>query len=238
MVRNRPSCSDSEDLVIAVEDTFGFSIPARDSEVLDTVGKLYDYILLHRFEGTPEGCVVNVAFYKLRRALMAVFGVTRSDVHLSLDVATLIPTHRRQKWSDLQQSLGLRLPELVRPIWVTVIVTLIGLAIIVGASHLLGKTLGIGAAWIGLPVIICAVPYILYHVTKPLAIAFRPEFATVGGLTKSILWKNYGTLSDECQRANPEEVWTTLCALISEVLGVLPDHLTKDINFVKDLGVD
>lgn len=83
MVRNRPSGSDSVDLLNEVEDTFGFSIPDRDCAVLDTVGRLYDYILQHRFKGTSAGCVSNFAFYKLRRALMTVFGISRNGVQVS-----------------------------------------------------------------------------------------------------------------------------------------------------------
>lgn len=238
MVRKKHSGSDALDLVNGVEDAFGFSIPDGDCEVLDTVGKLYDYILQHRFKGMPEGCVTNVAFYRLRKALIAVFGVSRSDVRLSLNLATLIPTHRRKRWSDLQQALGLRLPQLVRPLWVTVVATAIGFLLIAGALPVLGNMHSILAAWIGLFGVACVVPYLLYFVTKPLARMFRSEFATVGGLTKAILRKNYGALSDQCQRASPSEVWSALCAIISEELGVHPNQLTADTSFVKDLNVD
>jgi acyl carrier protein len=227
-------------LVIEVEDTFGFSIPDRDCEVLDTIGKLYDYILQHRFEGKPEGCVTNVAFYKLRRALMTVLGISRSDVRLSSDLAALIPTQRRTRWSELQQALGLRLPRLVRPLGVTAVATAIGISLIAAAYLLLGKMLGYFAAatCIGLPVVFFVVPYVLYHVTEPLATTFGSEFATVAGLTKSILQKNYGALSDQCHRANTAEIWSVLCALIGEQLGVRPDQLTADTSFVKDLNID
>jgi hypothetical protein len=155
-----------------------------------------------------------------------------------VDLATLIPIHRRKRWSALQEALGLRLPQLVRPLWVTVITTAIGLALIAAACRLLDARLGPGTTWIGFPIVICMVPYVLYHLTKPMATSFRQEFATVGGLAKSLLRKNYGALSDQCQRANPAEIWSALCALIGEVLGVRPSQLTAETNFVKDLGVD
>jgi len=231
--------SDAEDLVVGVEETFRFSIPDEDSAVLDTVGKLYDYILAHRFQGRPPGCLTNVAFYKLRSALMSVFGMARSDVRLSLDLAAIIPTRRRQRWSDLQQAVGLRLPELVRPVWVTATATTIGCVVVVGTTIFLAASLGFPVAVVlDLLFIIWMVVYVFYHGTKPLAVAFRPEFATVGDLTKSILRRNYGAISDECQRANPEEIWTTLRALIAEQLGVRLDDVTKEANFVKDLNVD
>jgi hypothetical protein len=50
--------------------------------------------------------------------------------------------------------------------------------------------------------------------------------------------KNYGAISAECQRANAEEIWIALRGLIGNVLGVQPSQLTRDMNFVKDLGID
>ena len=95
---------DLVELVMEVEETFGFSIPDADAATLDTVGKLYDYVMAHRFEGREQGCLTRVVFYKLRRALMSVFGMTRGDVHLSLEMAAIIPNRRRQCWSDLSES--------------------------------------------------------------------------------------------------------------------------------------
>ena len=230
---------DSVELVMEVEEAFGFSIPNEDAAVLVTVGQLYDYIMAHRFEGRQQGCLTSVAFYRLRRALMSVLEIARSNVRLSSDLNAIIPTRRRQVWSDLQEAIGLRLPELVRPIQVTAMATAVGFALGGIAMFVPGRagTPLDGTLAIALFTTIVAM-HLLFQATKPLAVMFRSEFATVGGLTKCILQKNHGAISDDCQLANAEEVWNTLRAIVVEQLGVRPDDVTKDARFVEDLGMD
>ena len=91
---------DLVELVMEVEDTFSISIRDEDAATLDTAGKLYDYILARRFEGREPGCLTNVTFYKVRRALMSVLQIARSDVRLSSDLNAIIPNHRRQNWAE------------------------------------------------------------------------------------------------------------------------------------------
>lgn len=228
---------DLVELIIKVEETFGFSIPDEDVAALDTVGRLYECVLTHRFGERQEGCLTSVVFYRLRRALMSVFGLARNDVRPTLDLAAVIPNDRRRRWSDLQESVGLRLPELVRPRWVTAMVTVLGCILIIATAAYLVATMGQGAVMLGF-FIMWIVVYLLYQGTKPLAVVFRPEFATVGGLTKFVLYKNFRAISDEGQRASAEDVWSTLRTLVAEQLGVRADEVTKDSSFVRDLGAD
>jgi acyl carrier protein len=229
---------DAVELVMEVEETFGFSMPDGDIVTLDTVGKLYDYIVAHRFDGRQQGCLASVAFYKVRRALMSVCGMARGDIRLSVDLAAIIPTRRRQQWSALQKAMELRLPELVRPVWATATATAVSCALAISAAVFLIARVGIsGAAW-GTLCTWCIILYVSYQGTKPLAVVFPSECATVGSLTKSILGRNYGAIFDECQRTNAEEAWNTLRSLIVEQLGVRPDDVTKEASFVKDLRVD
>jgi acyl carrier protein len=218
------------ELAMEVEETFGFSIPNEDVATLDSVGKRCDYIMAHRFEGRQQGCLTSVAFYKLRRALMSVLGIARSDVRLSSDLNAIIPTRRRQAWSDLHRVMGLRLPELVRPAWVKAAVIL-GSCAIGTAIFVFGR-----AALVTAFLTTLVAMYVLFQATKPLAVMFHRKFATVGGLTKCILQKNFGAISDSCQRANAEEVWDTLRCVIVEQLGVRPDDVTKEARFVEDFG--
>ena len=224
------------ELAIEVEETFGFTIPDEDAAALDTVGKLYDYILERRFEGKEQGCLTSVAFYRLRRALMSVFGVARDDIRRSLDLAEIIPRRRRQRWSGLQAALGLRLPSLVRPAWVTAAATALALALAIGAPTVLAAKSGDARAFWLVPWMLGLAAYVFYRATKPLAVAFQSNSATVAGLTKSIVLRNYGAISDACQRANREEVWDTLRTLIAGQLGVRRDDVTKEASFVRDLG--
>jgi acyl carrier protein len=220
---------DFVELVLAVEDTYGLSIRDKDMEGLDTAGKLYDYIFANRFQGMQETCLSSVAFYRLRRALMSVLGVSREDVQLSASLATLIPTRRRHLWRELQTVLALRLPDLRRPVWVTSIATLAAVAPAIAIGSWLNSILiGVCVAF--------ALGCALYRVTEPFAVEFRPEF--VGPLVRQIVAKNFGAISDQCRLSNSEELWESLRTLIAEHLGVGRDEITRESHFVKDLGAD
>ena len=109
---------DSVELVLEVENAFGFSIPDEDAAGLTTVGKLYDYVLAHRFRGKQDVCLSSMTFYKLRRGLMLVLQVPRNSVRVSTEVSAIIPKHRRRSWRALEKATGFRLPFLRRPGWV------------------------------------------------------------------------------------------------------------------------
>ena len=220
---------DLVELVLEVEDAYGMSISDKDSETIDTAGKLYDYILAHRFQGMEETCLSSAAFYRLRRGMMSVLGVSRKNVQLSANLSSLIPTRRRQVWRELQTALALRLPDLERPIWVTTIATLAALA----PALALGIWL---RSYLAVLIVACALGCALYRITEPLEVEFQTKFATVGQLVKQIVATNFGAISDQCRRSNAEELWESLRTLIAQTLGVSPNQITKQSHFVKDLG--
>jgi acyl carrier protein len=228
---------DGVELVMNVEETFGFSIPDGDAVGLVTVGELYDYILEHRFKGRQDGCLTSVAFYKLRCALTSVLGIARSNVRVSSELTAIIPNRRRRIWRSLQKAIGLRLPKLVRPVpvWATSIA--VSFVFVIAIFILLFGRQGVGGAVNGALVTLFACSFVFYQGTKPLAVAFQSKFATVGGLTKCIVQMNYGTIFDGCQRASEDDIWRVLREIIVEQLGVPPEHVTKEARFVEDLGI-
>ena len=185
---------DLVELAIEVEDTFSISIRDEDAATLETPGKLYDYIMAARFEGKEQGCLTNFTFYKLRRSLMSVLQIARSEVRLLTDLNVLIPNRRRETWAGLQESIGLRLPELMRPVWVIVLATALGVAITATAFMLLVQRIGFQLTVVPIVFVVGVVYRLLYLATKPLEVEFGPDFATVSGLTKAILRRNYGCL--------------------------------------------
>jgi len=220
---------DLVELVLVVEDAYGLSISDEDAESIDTAGRLYDYVLAHRFQGMQEACLSSVTFYRLRRAMMSVLQLSRKDVQVTASVSALIPACRRHVWRELQTALALRLPDLKRPARVTAISTLMAVVPAVTMGILLGSVLGAG-------IVACSLGYVFYQVTKPLAVEVRPECASVGQLVKEIVARNFGAISDQCLRANAEELWESLRTLIGEQLGVRRCDVTKQSHFVKDLG--
>jgi acyl carrier protein len=235
---------DAVELVMEVEEAFDLSISDDAACDLVTVGQLYDYVIAHRFANSHQACLTSVTFHRLRHALMAIRGLKRSEVRPSLDLATAIPRNRRVVWSQLQEALDLRLPALVRPRWVvTMESTLTLLLFAVSFAYLTGSIGMVGAFCAASGVLVLAA-VILYHSTKPLAVALSRDAATAGSLARCIMRKNYGTIFDQYKLANPNapqsnatEVWNSLRDIIVAQLGVRPEEVTREANFVRDLGM-
>src|SRR5690242_6979352 len=67
------------DIVIQTEDAFNITISDTDVYYLDTVGKYYEYVMDKVRQSTPSQCLTSVAFYRLRKAFIEVFGISRND---------------------------------------------------------------------------------------------------------------------------------------------------------------
>ena len=229
---------DSVELVLEVEDAFGFSIPDEDAAGLTTVGKLYDYVLTHRFRGKQDACLSSMTFYKLRRGLMLVLQVPRNSVRVSAELSAIIPKHRRRTWRAIEKATGFRLPFLRRPGWVVTLGALAAVGLGVATSALLRlKPFGGGVIVAILSTGVFA--YFLFWLTWSLAYEFPPDVATVGQLAKATLARNYRPIVAESKKsATDAEVWEILQRIIGEQLGVRIDQLTKETSFVEDLHVD
>ncbi len=115
---------DRYELMLEVEDALGFSIPVEDAAELSTMGKLYDYVLAHRFRGKQDACLTSMTFYELRRALMSVLQIPRDSVRVSTELSAIIPRRRRRTWRAIEKATGYRLPLLRRPRWFVTLATL------------------------------------------------------------------------------------------------------------------
>jgi len=225
---------DLGDLVLEVEDTFGFSIPEEDVAGLTTLGKLYDYVLAHRFRGKQDACLSSVTFYKIRRALMSVLQLPRDAVRVSTELSAIMPKRRCRTWRGIEKTTGCRLPFLRRPRWVVTLATLAAIGLGIATPVLLGlKPFGGGVMVAILSIGVFA--YILFWLTWFLAYECPPDVTTVGQLAKATLARNYQPIVAESKKsATDAEVWEILRPIVGEQLGSRPDQLTKETSFVKD----
>jgi hypothetical protein len=230
---------DYVELLLEVEDTFGIAIPDEDAAGLTTMGKLYDYVLAHRFRGKQDACLSSMAFYKIRRALMSVLQVPRDAVRVSTELSAIIPRRRRRTWRAVEKATGLRLPMLRRPRWVVTLATLAAVGLGIATSVRLGLKPSRGGI---LAAIVSAGVFgfvFFYRLTVCFAYEFSPDALTVGQLAKATLARNYRPMVAEAHKsATDAEVWDALQRMVGEQLGLRPDQLTKETDFVKDLYVD
>jgi acyl carrier protein len=230
---------DFGDVVLEVEDAFGFSIPNEDAAALTTMGKLYDYVLAHRFRGKQDACLSSITFYKIRRALMSILQIPRDAVRVSTELPAIVRKRRRRTWRAVEQTTGLRLPMLRRPRWVVTIATLAAVGLGIATPALLGLKPFRGGIAVALFTAGVFGFVFLYRLTEFLAYEFPPDVATVGQLAKATLARNYQPLVAEAKKsATDAEVWDALQRIVGEQFGVRLDQLTKETDFVKDLKVD
>ncbi|HUY88225.1 MAG TPA: hypothetical protein VMV10_05800 [Pirellulales bacterium] len=229
---------DLVELVIEVERTFDIKISDKDAGEITTVGELFEYVVA-KTAGRQPACLSSFSFYRLRGALVAVAGISRKALRPRSELAPLFPDGRRRRdWRRLAKVTRLRLPELKRPLWLTILLAVLSLGI---AGH---------ALWLGWPrfgfrvaafIAIgawAATAFAACKLSAPWAIEFDAASRTLGGLTTTVMARNYAALCANRYQGTLAEIWATLVALVSEQLGVDPGRVTLEARFVDDFGAD
>jgi hypothetical protein len=105
---------DTVELVMDIEDAFGIAIDDHDASRIETVGQLYDHVLLllRRHPGRRvESCASAHCFYRLRRELLADRAVPPSRVRPDSTFGELVPAGLREEvYKRLSRKLGLPSP--------------------------------------------------------------------------------------------------------------------------------
>lgn len=229
---------DTVELVIEVEESFGISIGDEDAPGIVTVGELFEYVL-ERVGSRPTLCLTSLAFYRLRRAIMRQCACAKQAVHPSVDVATFAPEQTRRKtWREMEAATGFRWPSLRRPKWLVTLVSMLAIDAGVQSFVLLTGRMPIVQCGAFAGGIFLAATFCAWKFTEPWAVEIAPECATVGGLSRQIVAKNYARLAAARWQGTRNETWESLVTIISEQLGVDRERVTPNARFVHDLGAD
>lgn len=117
LIKNFDSLDDVE-IVLRIEDAFGFSIPDRDVETMSTVGNTVRYLWQRSskqkftLRPRPDGvCGKAFIFHELRRLLIIRGGVSRASVRLEVRLGDLLPTWHFQFWKEVQSLFGVSIPH-------------------------------------------------------------------------------------------------------------------------------
>jgi hypothetical protein len=217
-------------IVPDIENAFGIAIPDEDAARLDTVGRLYDYVLTYRFGEDYDDRPGRIAFQEVRQALMSVQRLSRDAVHACTKLSAVIPRHRRRVWRTIAKQTGYRLPMLRRPDKVVMMATLGAIGLGVSVPVAMGLTPMHGAN-VAAVISIALFGYILYGLTEFLAHQLPADVVTVGDLAKAVLARNYQAILAESKRSeSEEEVWDTVRQIVAEKLGLLPSEVGKDMD--------
>ena len=220
---------DGVELIMAVEDEFKIAIPNSDAEQCVTVGKLVDLVHSRLRQSAEAPCASQHGFYIVRRQLMNVLGLTRSQIKPETRLGDLIGREDRRKcWQELVASITdkkTRLPSLVRPKWVTVLLLVLAVATCLG---LVVFTCFPFALALGTAVLVSIIGV---YLTVPLQREFPDRYSQVRDLVQFVTTLDSGTWSKE-------EVFQKVRAITVEQLGVKESQVTLEANFVKDLKAD
>jgi acyl carrier protein len=229
---------DVVELVMDVEETFQIQVPDVDAAQIHTVGDLYHFILL-RLPGEgrgPRRCATAVAFYRLRRALVADLGVDRRSVRPGSDLDDLLPRRsRRSTWAKLADDTHWRLPQLQRPSWLVRAMVLVLVAFQVGLA--VKTRAGVDTLALRWLLTTPLLVFLGYQATRPFAVRLPACCMTVGDTIRTVVHRNYGAIGPEVGY-RPEDVWTTLRRIIAEQLAVPPGRITEEARIVEDLGAE
>ena len=107
------------EFTLAVEDSFGISIPDADLVQMDTPRRVIDYLVTRLPSASRELCLEQCAFYRLRDGAARAFGVPRERVQTETPWEALLgSTDRRRRWNLLQHAVAV--PSWPRlPLWGT-----------------------------------------------------------------------------------------------------------------------
>jgi len=231
---------DSVELVLAIEEKFGISIPDEEACAIRTVGDMHRCVMSKLAMSDKSTCLTQKAFHLLRRNISAQFGIARRSFRPNTPLASIIPrAGRREQWRQLQRELGAtRWPHLsVSKLGgVALLLTVLGLPIFVswyGATVLGWST---WVKWLaGITTFLLAARCSRYYM-RPFMTEFGPGITSVRDLALTLVAENPQLLGTEQPAWTEAEVYSLLSSVIKQQTGVT--EFSKESRIVDDLGID
>jgi hypothetical protein len=230
---------DSDELLLAIEDTFHISISTAEAGRILTAEQMHALILSKLPGERSNLCLTSAAFFALRLAIMHVFSLRRSRIRPSTPLGPMMPfTRRRALWLRLEQTAGLRLPELEPSLSLHLLLILAAVTVAIVPLYtgvLPADPIALG---IFLLIVSLVVYLVLLRITPILRLAFPLRHATVGALAREVMSLNQSTLADRRIACHEAEVWTSLCNVIARQMQSDPTGIRPSDRLTRDLGID
>lgn len=228
---------DMVEVMMGIEEAFDIEIPDEEAARLNTVGKLYAWVLGRLYPDPPRRCTSSTIFYQARRALMDLCGVGRRTIVPSTRIEHLLPARRRRaEWQELSRRMGTRLPDLELPRWMDWLLASLGLMLflVCFAAYFISP---IGVA-IRYSLAGALFTWVAYRLATPFTICLPPECATVGGTVQVLARFKHHVNVRTGKSWDPNDAWETLRRIIAEQLQAPLESVTPDADLVRDLGAD
>lgn len=236
---------DGVELVMKLEETF--DIELKDEEVTETKTPrmVIDLIFSKLRTGEERVCRSQRAFYIIRNALLQRLDTDRKVIRPDSRLRDLIPQSQEQPtWEEIRQAVSPRdWPELVRPVWMSRLLLVIGFAIfitvvLVGIPRSLqvkpdpqdGMILVV-FCFLGGIALSLAFGFVAAMLTRPFHIHISPCFTFIRDLIP------YAITSDRMPGWTREDVAAVVKRLTMEQLGLDEASYTEDSRFVEDFNI-
>jgi hypothetical protein len=245
---------DALDIVFRIEKNFQVKVSkddflglVRDNDV--TAGDLYSLLLqkLHLTNSGRHDYGLNLELWaEMQRLLYCVTLVPIEQIQLQTPLEQLFPREtRRETWDALRETSPYRIAELDYPPIVRWLGFLLAAAVVVIEQFHLWQI--VWAKWLWPVLGILGLWMVSETYLKILSVcsSFRDRLParmkTVKDLCRAVLAANYTQICTKTDLPVDERsltVWEQLVEILSQALGVEPDHVTFRSRLVRDLGME
>jgi hypothetical protein len=225
---------DTRELFEVIEDSFAVDLGDYRALCGMTV-KVIAGIICHEANYPPEEkCLPAVAFSRLRSAFGNLAGVQRKMIHPSTPVARLLPWRsRKADWSTIQVQLGLKLPNLRVPAWLSLLALVVPACLLISLRAFWGFPLSGGMILFGSFALILPA----WAATMLFARSLPPNCETFGRLAEVALARNHAVFASQAGSPSESGAITALRQLIALQLGVDLATITAETQIPQDLKI-
>jgi acyl carrier protein len=223
---------DGVELIMALEEGFGISLP--DSEVIHLVTpKLVGDFIFDKLQKTDEkACQSQRAFYLLRKASMDIFGAPRNSIKPDTHLIELIPEKNATlAWKNLREAVRARSwPKLVRPLRLSIVLLILPPIVFFLSWRLWSSTLS-ELTWMVVTPLIIAFTYTEIKFTKKFMTHIPRRIKSIRDLVPYVI-------TSEQIKWTRAQVSELIKKIVMEQLNLSEADYREDAYFVDDFGLD
>lgn len=211
---------DISDLLVKVERSFKIKFEDKELMHLSTFGELCDQIINKIQLYNSDDCTSQQAFYKLRDAISSTLQIDKKTISTNFPLADLLPRKSRHlATKKLEETLGFELNILRPPHWITITLTILLFASLIGIFFywqigLFGLLLSIAGFWLAGK------------------IGNELDLQTVGQVVEKMKRENYLKSRRNPNTFNKNEIEQILIDWFSNEFDLDKSKLTREATFV------
>ena len=210
---------DIGDVVYKLEKSFGIKFDKEAFKNVRSFGELCDVFEAYITYENYDDCTKQQAFYKIKKAVSLTQKVNETEITLETMLSDLFPKHnRRQKVSEFQAYLGIKVRILTYPDW---------LALTLG----LGVFLSLISFFFDWKIAVAGL--IIFTLSIRIAGWLGKTFAvkTIRQLTEITVNQHYNDIRRRAKTVNRNEIVPTIIETFSADLDIDKTYLTRDAKF-------